>query len=121
MEFINQNSNWNLDREDWHKFTTIPAKICKLEDFCKFRDCDKLQMKALNSWDGFSPVCPDYEVSDFDILGEPSSMKADKLILQMRKCNPQNRLPSEPKCAKPASIDKLIIDKGIMIESWVLQ
>ena len=38
----------------------------------------------------------------------------------MRKCNPKNRLPSEPKCAKPADIDKWIRDKGIMIESWVV-
>ena len=105
VEFVFQNSNWYLDRPDWHKFKTIPAKMCKLEDICKFRECDKMQVKAFNAWDGFSMICPDLDVSDFEILGEPSSMKADKLILQMRKCNPATRLPTEPECAEPAVID----------------
>ena len=41
IEFVQQNSNWNLEKKDWHKFTTVPAKNCTQEDICKNKECDE--------------------------------------------------------------------------------
>lgn len=36
LEFssIQWDSNWNLPKEQWHNYTKIPMRACKLADFC---------------------------------------------------------------------------------------
>ena len=66
-------------------------------------------------------VCPELSANNFDILGEPSSMVASKLIFQIRKCNNDTqKLNNEPECEDPDKIDEFIEEKGIMVESWVV-
>ena len=65
-------------------------------------------------------VCPDLSANDIDILGEPSSMKADKLIFQLRKCDNRTLSENEPRCEDPDVIDDYITKLGIMVETWVV-
>ena len=66
-------------------------------------------------------ICPDLSVGDFDILGEPSSMIAHKLVFQIQKCEDSNRKLGDPKCAEPDEIERFIRKKGIISETWVIQ
>ena len=59
IEFLQQISDWNLKREDWHKYKTIPAKQCTESDICKGRPCNDEQIRLFKVWNGMPIICPD--------------------------------------------------------------
>ena len=89
LEFstVQWDSNWYLPKEQWHNYTKIPMRKCKLADFCFSKDdesCeDDERKKFFKDWTGFSTVCVDKDHADYKTLklkGDPGSMISRKII-----------------------------------------
>lgn len=68
-----------------------------------------------DAWSFANAICPDMDIKyneRFELKGDPGTMISDKMVFQVRKCNPE----IDKDCASPEEIDKFVQD--LTIETW---
>lgn len=96
---VQWDSNWYLPKAQWHNYTKVPMRKCKLADFCFSKtdeECtDKDRKKYFSDWTGFSTICVNKDHEDYQGLklkGDPGSMISRKIIFQIQMCDPAKRI-----------------------------
>ena len=121
---VQWDSNWYLPKAQWHNYTKVPMRKCKLADFCFSKtdeECtDKHRRKYFNDWTGFSTICVNKDHEDYKGLklkGDPGSMISRKIIFQIQMCDP------ETKQGAPCKSEEVIKQyaKDLTIEEWLVQ
>ena len=83
-------TDWSKSLKERYNVTYIPTRKCVFKDF----GLDEKSRRAFDSWYGIPLHCP--SVTDFELLGDPSSEVSKALSFEVTKCKPENRVGKTP-------------------------